>query len=94
MDWWSPALARGLVKIFRGARPGGIEDIAGDADGAELFGADDWDGLVEAITAWVKNGNPLVPAAAGQMRAKYHPLIIARRHLEIYREVLSANNKS
>ena len=86
------ALARGLK--FFGARLGGIEDIASDADGAELFGADDWDGLAEAIAGWIKNGNPLAPVAAAQMRAKYHPLIIAQRHLEIYREVLAANNKS
>jgi glycosyltransferase involved in cell wall biosynthesis len=86
------ALARGLK--FFGARLGGISDIADGVEGAELFGADDWDGLEKAIAAWIKNGNPSSPAAAGQMRGKYHPQIIARRHLEIYREVLAANNKS
>jgi glycosyltransferase involved in cell wall biosynthesis len=35
-------------------------------------------------------------AAEAKMRAKerFHPLVVARRHLEIYREVLAANNKS
>ncbi|HEY5233207.1 MAG TPA: glycosyltransferase family 4 protein [Verrucomicrobiae bacterium] len=83
------SLARGLK--FFGARLGGITDIAADADGAELFGAGDWAGLEKAIAGWIKNGNPIAPAAAGQMREKYHPQIIARRHLEIYREVLSAH---
>jgi len=83
------SLARGLK--FFGARLGGITDIAAGADGAELFGADDWGGLEKAVAGWIRNGNPIAPAAAGQMHEKYHPQIIARRHLEIYREILSAH---
>jgi glycosyltransferase involved in cell wall biosynthesis len=86
------ALSRGLK--FFGSRCGGIADIADGVDGAELFGVDDWDGMADAVGTWLKNGNPLAPAAAVQMRERYHPQVIARRHLEIYREVLAANNKS
>jgi hypothetical protein len=50
--------------------------------------------LTEAIARWINNGNPIAPAAGLQMRERYHPQVIARRHLEIYREVLAANNKS
>jgi glycosyltransferase involved in cell wall biosynthesis len=86
------SLARGLK--FFGARLGGISEIAHGVDGAELFGENDWEGLTEAIARWINNGNPIAPAAGLQMRERYHPQVIARRHLEIYREVLAANNKS
>ena len=80
------AMARGLK--FFGARLGGIVDIAGDAPGAELFAAPDWNGLTQAIGQWIQQGHPLAPAAASLMRDRYHPTVVARRHLEIYREVL------
>ncbi|MDD5138885.1 MAG: glycosyltransferase family 4 protein [Verrucomicrobiales bacterium] len=79
-------MARGLK--FFGARVGGVTDIAGDVSGAELFDPEDWSGLTGAIAGWIRQGHPSLPEAAVQMREKYHPLSIARRHLEIYREVL------
>ncbi|HUB86550.1 MAG TPA: glycosyltransferase family 4 protein [Verrucomicrobiae bacterium] len=79
------ALARGLK--FFGAHVGGIADIAGDAPGAELFAKDDWAGLTEAIAQWIKEGYQRPIGAAVLMQERYHPDKIARRHLEIYREV-------
>ena len=45
-------------------------------------------GLGNLFTAY-KNQSPLVVTAGQQARERYHPLVIARKHVEIYREVLS-----
>jgi glycosyltransferase involved in cell wall biosynthesis len=81
-------LARNLK--FFGARLGGLIDIAGDAPDAELFPPNDWQGLAAAIAQWIRRGYPQAAGAAAIMRARYHPLVIAQRHMEIYREVLSS----
>ncbi len=81
------ALSRNLK--FFGATTGGVTDIAKDVDGAELFPADDFDSLENSIARWLEAGCPQPKTAAATMRARYHPEVIARRHLEIYREVLS-----
>jgi len=81
------AIGRNLK--FFGTAVGGIPDIASGVEGADLFPEGDWDGLKEAIARWVQAGCTR-PKAAGQiMRQRYHPEVIAGRHLEIYREVLS-----
>jgi glycosyltransferase involved in cell wall biosynthesis len=78
------ALARNLK--FFGSRLGGIVDIAEGAPDAELFEKDDWPGLTAAIARWIGQGHPRPEGAAILMRERYHPEIVARRHLEIYRE--------
>ncbi len=80
------ALARNL-KLF-GSRTGGIIDIAENVNGAALFETNDWVGLGRGLEVWLKAGCPAT-ASAPLMRARYSPDIIAQRHLEIYREVLS-----
>ena len=80
------AMARNL-KVF-GTRVGGIVDIASGVPGAELFDAEDWSGLADALTRWIRRGFPLAPEAAAVVRERYHPRVVAERHLEIYREVL------
>ncbi len=84
------ALARNLK--FFGANLGGIKDIAREAPGAELFARDDWAGLTEAIARWIEAGHPRPTEAAAVMRQRYHPEVVAQRHLEIYREVLSTRS--
>jgi len=80
------ALARNL-KIF-GTSVGGIREIAAAVEGAELFSLDDWNGLKNSIRRWLDDGlQPTLAAAA--MRKRYHPRLIAERHLEIYQEVLA-----
>jgi glycosyltransferase involved in cell wall biosynthesis len=78
-------LARNL-KLFA-SRTGGVVDIAEEVEGAELFR--DWHEAQRAIATWLRNGaqRPQTPAAT--MAARYHPRIIAQRHLEIYEEVLN-----
>ena len=80
------SLARGSK--FFGARTGGILDITAGVAGTELYEVNDWAGLIAGITAWMRGGFGRSAASARQMRERYHPQVIARRHLEIYREVL------
>ena len=82
------ALSRNLK--FFGSRLGGIKDIAQDAPGAELFSREDWPGLTAAIGRWIEAGHPRPTQSADFIRERYHPAAIARRHVEIYREVLSS----
>jgi glycosyltransferase involved in cell wall biosynthesis len=80
-------LARNL-KLF-GARVGGIMDIAAGVEGAELFDPSDWAALEEAILKWLSTGSPRIKQGTEEMRNRYHPAVIARRHLEIYRQAIA-----
>lgn len=84
------ALARNLK--FFGSRVGGIVDIAEGVEGAELLDLERWDELGSALSRWLEAGAPRPTDAARVMRERYHPEIIARRHLEIYREVLARDS--
>lgn len=85
-------LARNLK--FFGSRTGGIPDIADGIDGAELFASNDFDGLTKAIEEWIRGGSPRATGANAVIRKRYHPRVIAQRHLEIYQEVLDFHGLS
>ncbi len=74
---------------FFGAQVGGIMDLAKDMPGAELLAPDDWPGLTAAIARWIAGGHPRPTGTAALIRERYHPETIARRHVEIYRELLN-----
>ncbi len=78
------AMARGLK--FFGADLGGIKEIAASIPGAELY--HDFDALMAGVIHWLDAGAARVPEAAAMVRERYSPEVVARRHLEIYREVL------
>jgi glycosyltransferase involved in cell wall biosynthesis len=80
------SLARGCK--FFGSRAGGIVDITVGVAGTELYEVNDWAGLVSGITSWMRGGFGRSKDSVRQMQDRYSPLVIARRHLEIYREVL------
>jgi glycosyltransferase involved in cell wall biosynthesis len=82
------ALARDLK--FFGARLGGITDIAENVPDTELFKENDWDNLSAALARWICQNHPRANGAAALMWERYHPEAVARRHLEIYKEVLSS----
>jgi glycosyltransferase involved in cell wall biosynthesis len=86
------ALARGL-KLFA-SKIGGISDIASGVPDAELFDPEDWNGLSRALTAWIQMPSLSSLQTQNLMKSRYHTKTIASRHLEIYREVLSASNPS
>jgi glycosyltransferase involved in cell wall biosynthesis len=80
------ALARNLK--FFGTNVGGLRDIADGVEGAELVSPMNFAGLSAAITSWLALGCPRPTSSVQQIRLRYHPAVIARRHLEIYREIL------
>lgn len=80
------ALARNLK--FFGARVGGVPDIAEGVEGAQLFPPGGEGPLIDAIAHWIECGAPRPKTAAEEMKARYHPDVIARQHVEIYRQLL------
>jgi glycosyltransferase involved in cell wall biosynthesis len=80
------ALARNLK--FFGFAAGGVSDIVENVDGAELFAPEDWSGMAKAISTWLSAGCPRSRTSAVTMAERYRPELVARRHLEIYRELL------
>jgi glycosyltransferase involved in cell wall biosynthesis len=86
------ALARNMK--FFGFDVGGIPEIASDIDGSELVPAGDWNGLKNSIRRWIDNGSPRPVSAAAAMRGRYHPHVIAQRHIEIYRQLLSVSTST
>lgn len=85
------ALARNLK--FFGAATGGVGDIAAGVAGTELFPPQDFTALENAIARWLEAGCPPPPDSAAIMRERYHPTIIAQRHIEIYRGIISRGGK-
>jgi glycosyltransferase involved in cell wall biosynthesis len=81
------ALARNL-KLFA-TNVGGIPDVAAGIEEAELFSLQDRHGTRAAISKWLGAGCPRPSLAAPAMRSRYHPTVIASRHIEIYRELLN-----
>jgi glycosyltransferase involved in cell wall biosynthesis len=79
------ALARGL-KVFA-SDVGGIPDITGNVPSAEIRGR--IGELAGSIAAWLTGGAPRTQEQGTALRAIYHPDAVARRHLGIYREILS-----
>ncbi len=84
------ALTRNL-KLF-GFKVGGVGEIAEGVEGAELVPSGDWAALKAAIRKWLAAGSPRPSKAAESIRKRYHPAVVAERHLEIYREVLNRSS--
>jgi len=80
------ALARNL-KVFA-SRVGGIPEIISGVPEAELFAERDWKGLTVGISHWMSANCPRANQADIIMRQRYSPSNVARRHLEIYEEIL------
>jgi len=77
---------------FFGAHVGGIVDIVKDVPAAELFAQDNWSGLTTAIARWITQGHPRPVGNAALIREHYYPEALARRHVEIYRELLAVSS--
>ena len=75
------------------ANVGGVPDLIEDGRTGWLcdpLDAASMGGAVEKILSQPERARNLAAAARQAARERFHPLIIARRHLEIYREVLGA----
>ena len=86
------ALARNLK--FFGSRVGGILDISSSVLGAELFEPADFHGLTNGIERWLKAGASRLDGNDAVMCERYHPQVVARRHLDIYHELLDGESSS
>ena len=64
-------------------------DSAGPMPAAELFAPDDWPGLTAAIARWITQGHPRPIGNAAIIRERYEPVTLAKRHVEIYRDVIA-----
>lgn len=77
------ALARGLK--FFGGEVGGVPDVVDGISGAELH--PDLDSMRASVARWLESGAPRCPDAAAGISDRYSPEVVARKHLEIYREL-------
>ncbi len=84
------ALARNL-KVFT-ARTGGVPDVVANVDGAELVAPDDTRGLQAAIERWFDAGLVRPSHAAAVIRGRCHPDVVARQHIEVYRDLLKTSS--
>jgi glycosyltransferase involved in cell wall biosynthesis len=77
------------------ARVGGVPDLIEDEKTGLLFDpldAASMSGAVEKMLNQPELGRRLAAEANRLARERFHPTVIARRHLEIYREVLGLKN--
>lgn len=81
------ALSRGL-KVFA-SRVGGIVDIAQPMPSVSLLPPGEWRLAADAVGAWIETNRSPSKNPSPLLSNLYHPRAIARRHLEIYQEVLS-----
>jgi glycosyltransferase involved in cell wall biosynthesis len=81
------SLARGL-KLFA-SNVGGIRDIASGVLDADLFGPEDWEGLHHSLLGWFQKPITAFQQTQALMSTRYHSNIIAQRHLQIYRNLIS-----
>jgi glycosyltransferase involved in cell wall biosynthesis len=81
-------MARGLK--FFGSDLGGIRDIANGIVGAQLHA--DFTSLIRAVCHWLMEGAERAESSKFEIAKRYHPQVVAARHVEIYREVLACEN--
>jgi len=84
-------VAEGLARNmkFFGFQTGGMAEIARGVEGAELFGPQDWAGLGASIESWLGSGCPPPSMAHAEMKARYHSDVVAAKHLQVYKELIS-----
>jgi glycosyltransferase involved in cell wall biosynthesis len=86
---FAEAIARGLYLFASDV--GSSREIARGVDRAQIFDLNGWDELKGCVRQWLRSGGPqqVRPQSPPQeFIQRYHPASVARRHLEIYREVL------
>jgi len=86
---FAEAIARGAYLFASDV--GAIRDIAKGVERVQIFGLDKWGEMKNAVRQWLasrayQNPRPVSPPT--EFIERYHPKFVARRHLEIYREVL------
>ena len=86
---FAEAIARGLY-LFA-SEVGAIRDVARGVDRVQIIGLNDWDGLKNRLRQWISSGAWKLPRPARppeEFIDRYHPVSVARKHLEIYRSAI------
>lgn len=86
---FAEALARNLTLFASDV--GAIRQIAEGIPICRVFGVDDFSGLVASVRIWINNRSSAglrdsTPNAV--IASRYHPKVIAKQHLEIYRSLI------
>ena len=87
------AMAAGVPVIA--ANVGGVPDLIEDEKTGLLFdsqNAASMSGAAEKLLAQPEFGRTLATEARRSAKERFHPMVVARRHLEIYREVLNTRS--
>lgn len=85
---FAEALARNLPLFASDV--GAIRQIAEGISLCRIFAPDDFSSLMTSLEDWIKNDQwrePRPPTPNQLITARYHPRVIARRHLEVYQEI-------
>ena len=85
------AMAAGVPVVA--AKVGGVPDLIEDGKTGlfcDPFDAASLRNTVEKLLTEPELGRQMAAAAKNHAHAHFHPLVVARRHLEIYREVLTS----
>jgi glycosyltransferase involved in cell wall biosynthesis len=86
---FAEAIARGLYLFASDV--GAVRDIAQGVTGVEIFDLNAWEQLKSSIRHWLVSGERrqgCLHTPPSEFVQRYHPAAIARRHVEIYEEVL------
>jgi len=86
---FAEALARNLPLFASDV--GAIQQITEGIPVCQVFGVDDFHGLVASLRTWIENLSNTESRACNPNRvieSRYHPMVIASDHLKVYREIL------
>lgn len=89
------ALARNLYLFASDV--GSIHAISKGIPGVEIFHLDNWIDLKSALHRWLLTSAFKIPkpdTSPQELVDRYHPVAVARRHLEVYREVIGRAGKT
>lgn len=86
---FAEALARNLTLFASDV--GAIRQIAEGIPTCRIFAQDDFHGLTNSLQSWLQDGGYAMPRATAPnqlIASRYHPKVIAMKHIEVYREIL------
>ena len=86
---FAEAITRGLYLFASDV--GAVRDIAKGVERVQIFDLNNWDGLKNSVRQWLASGAWKQPRPANppqEFIERYHPVSVARKHLEIYRSVI------